>query len=280
MMIVVLNGINKHSNSDYYWHCIYNHRTCLIDLPELYRSLFGQTWIEMSKKTRKRAAKLLRQIFVVLVQSYDQVVINNYHLCRDIEKLFDNQNFKYISNDDIPNYDTTRHSNLSNANIYEKYKLIHNHDLYNIAIYDVDGTLVDISKRLSKSRDKNGKINYTKFFDQQVTMELDEPIDENISHLIDSYKRGDKVVIVSGRPESMLETTYSQLRKFCVATGDVYIHLLPMILKQGTDPNDQLTFKRMVYDTYFRRHSVVAAYDDNQEVMDFYQTILSKALVV
>jgi hypothetical protein len=115
-----------------------------------------------------------------------------------------------------------------------------------IIIYDIDNTIFDISKRYKISIEESGidptrplKRNpvrarkaFWKIFLSDKYLYLDEPDEETIEDIRKKYNEGYGIILLTGRPEYMRESTKLQLEKF----GIPY-HLLIMRPNWNRDPD-------------------------------------------
>ena len=105
-------------------------------------------------------------------------------------------------------------------------------------VFDIDNTLIDSRKRfhLSLKEAANGrKINEFKeltpeerekfwnIFLSDKYIENDLPIQPAIDELVKRYRDGFTIIILTGRPESMLEATLDQLRRYQIPFHRLYM---------------------------------------------------------
>ncbi len=105
-------------------------------------------------------------------------------------------------------------------------------------VFDIDNTLIDSRKRFYKSLEiaTNGRSKKTfkeldedersRFWDiflNDKFLYLDEPIKEAINELLERYKDGYHIIILTGRPEKMRDATIKQLRRFKIPFHELYM---------------------------------------------------------
>ena len=134
-------------------------------------------------------------------------------------------------------------------------------------ICDVDGTLVDIAKRLdlAVANAKRGKrMNWDIFLDSDKMYELDEP-NHDVIELVKSFiSNGHRVVITSARNERHREVTEKQLREFGINFEKLYLRadddfrndadvkeeILGQIRGDGFDPHVAIDDRQRVVDRW------------------------------
>jgi predicted secreted acid phosphatase len=134
-------------------------------------------------------------------------------------------------------------------------------------ICDVDGTLVDITKRLDLAiaNAKHGKrMNWDIFLDSDKMYELDEP-NHDVIELVKSFiSNGHRVVITSARNERHREVTEKQLREFGINFEKLYLRadddfrndadvkeeILGQIRGDGFDPHVAIDDRQRVVDRW------------------------------
>jgi hypothetical protein len=134
-------------------------------------------------------------------------------------------------------------------------------------IFDLDGTLADISERRELSTREGGKINWAKFFDP-LNISLDKP---NVP-VIEAFKAhklaGHRVVIFSGRSEATLKETIDWLNSHGVDADMVVMR--PDKSPEMYTPDDVLKEKWL--EQHFPNHEeVLCVYDDRDKVVKMWR---------
>ncbi len=125
-------------------------------------------------------------------------------------------------------------------------------DIYNqlkhkeIIIYDIDNTLIDVSKRYMKSIEESGidphtnirrippkeRAKFWKIFLSNKYLHLDKPNMGEIENLMKKYNEGYGIILLTGRPETLRKDTIKQLEKF-----GIKYHALIMRPKNNREPD-------------------------------------------
>jgi len=137
-----------------------------------------------------------------------------------------------------------------------------------VVVFDLDGVLVDNSKRLKRSLEEVGasslaslrgkqREKFWSIFLSDKHIDLDEPIYENIEKARKYKEEGYKVVVVTGRPSTMRKRTLVQLRAFGVPFDEI------MFRERG----DYRKVWQYKVEALRGLGNVVAFYDDEEEVL-------------
>jgi len=137
-------------------------------------------------------------------------------------------------------------------------------------IFDLDGTLADITSRRKLSIKDNGKMDWDIFFDRD-NIKLDVPNTPVITMAQMLHSQGFRIVIFSGRSKS----TYRTTRQWLIQ-NDVPFDMLQM------RPNDRDTgghfhfmkdsdLKQLWLDTLIDKDDVFAVFDDRNQVVDMWR---------
>lgn len=127
-------------------------------------------------------------------------------------------------------------------------------------IFDVDGTLMDISHRTHWVQNKPK--NWDMF---EKTMVLDEPRKDIFAIALEAKKNGHRIIVSSGRNERNRQITELQLN----SQG-----LFPDILLMRKDDDfrsDDIVKKEFLIDLKKRGYTPILSIDDRQQVVDMWR---------
>jgi len=135
-------------------------------------------------------------------------------------------------------------------------------------IFDLDGTLADITKRREMSTKDNGKIDWDVFFEpNNIWFDLpNEPVITMAQLLSEKHR----IVIFSGRSKATKDETKRWLKKFDVPF-DV-IKMRPTSNEWKFMPDDEL--KQHWLDSLFKdekKQDILCVFDDRQKVVDMWR---------
>jgi hydroxymethylpyrimidine pyrophosphatase-like HAD family hydrolase len=134
-----------------------------------------------------------------------------------------------------------------------------------IVIIDIDNTLCLNNKRFELAKKENGKTDWDIAHNPEL-VEQDEPNFPMID-LAHKYKRdGLKIIIITGRPESIREVTELWLLKYHIVYDALYMR---------TERDHYIKadiLKRKIYETYIKE-KVFCAYDDDQRIIDMWVSL-------
>ena len=136
-------------------------------------------------------------------------------------------------------------------------------------IFDLDGTLADITKRREMSTKENGKIDWDIFFEPN-NIWFDTP-NEPVIEMAKILSQKNRIVIFSGRSKVTKEETKRWLNKFEVPF-DV-IKMRPTSNNWKFMPDDEL--KQHWLDTLFpgdKKDNILCVFDDRQKVVDMWRS--------
>lgn len=154
-------------------------------------------------------------------------------------------------------------------------------------IFDLDGTLADISERREKCLREDGSMDWDAFFDP-VNIQMDLP---NIP-VITAYKvhqnAGHRMIIFSGRSERTKEATIKWLEDNGITFDNLYMRpdkkegivqlefKFPGIKRKETDfrytPDDELKLKWLNEEfPGDSRKNLICTYDDRDKVVDMWR---------
>lgn len=135
-------------------------------------------------------------------------------------------------------------------------------------IFDMDGTLASMTHR-ERFVQESPK-NWSMFHGGMV---LDRPIREMVLQARAARRRGDRVIIVTLRPERFSRHTRRWLRDNDVPFDEAYFR------PEGNYERGDVV-KRDIYDRHIRdRFDVVMSYDDNPTMVDMWSELLGRARV-
>lgn len=132
-------------------------------------------------------------------------------------------------------------------------------------IIDIDNTLCLSNKRFELAKKPNGKTDWDIAHNPEL-VEQDEPNFPMID-LAHRYKRdGLKVIILTGRPDTIKEVTELWLMKYHISYDALYMrtkkdHFLKANL-----------FKKKIYETEIK-DKVFCAYDDEEEIIQMWNSL-------
>ena len=133
-----------------------------------------------------------------------------------------------------------------------------------IVIFDLDGTLADITTRRNISTKDNGKMDWSIFQDPK-NIDLDIPNQKVVDmlHMIDNTDNF-QIWIVSGRSDATQDATIDWLNRY----GINYDHLIMRPQKHLFMPDND--FKQMVLDD-IGVDNIDMVFDDRQQVVDMWR---------
>lgn len=144
--------------------------------------------------------------------------------------------------------------------------------ILNVAVFDIDGVLIDPSKRLKKCLEEQGvksfeglnrrnKQAFWRCFLSDKYMDLDEPIIENIKYVQRLKENGVKVILLTGRREDTQRTaTLLQLNKWRIPYDKIYF-------RRKNDRRKDYVYKANILKLLLRRkYKIVEIWDDMEEV--------------
>tara|TARA_R110001583_G_scaffold87742_1_gene228426 strand:+ start:157 stop:654 length:498 start_codon:yes stop_codon:yes gene_type:complete len=137
-------------------------------------------------------------------------------------------------------------------------------------IFDLDGTIADISQRREVSEKENGKLDWDKFFNSD-NIGLDKPFIKIIT-LVNMFNNiGVNIAILSGRCKSTKEATQKWLKLNNVPYN--ILKMRPTSTKWKFMPDDKL--KKIWLDDLWpeqeREGKLLMVFDDRQKVVDMWR---------
>lgn len=128
-----------------------------------------------------------------------------------------------------------------------------------VVICDLDGTLCDITHRLHFVQGVEKK-DWRGFFE---AMGSDAPRTEVVDMLMKYEEEGDKIILVSARPEQYRGKTNYWLER----TFQGHRFWSALIMREDHDKRDDTEVKSEIYDKYLKNLSITAVIDDRPKVI-------------
>lgn len=135
-------------------------------------------------------------------------------------------------------------------------------------IFDLDGTLADISKRREKATKKNGKINWGIFYDPE-NIKLDEPNYPVVNTFKALSAAGYNMVIFSGRSNQTQIETEKWLKDHGLF-WDVFL-MRDGYSKQLYKPDNQLKYD-WLYNYFDDFNRIMCIFDDRDQVVEMWRS--------
>lgn len=132
----------------------------------------------------------------------------------------------------------------------------------NVCVIDVDGTVIDSSKRFEIAK-KGNKIDWKIALSETLVKTLDKPMPkELIDKIISICKENEcsKIIFVTGRPETLREITINQIRK-------IGFKKFELIMRKKGDYRSEIEYKLDILDKLLKSCNVKVWIDDNEEVL-------------
>lgn len=141
-----------------------------------------------------------------------------------------------------------------------------------VAVFDIDGVVIDSSKRSEKcleeqgvsslkDLDKHGRQIFWKCLLSDKYMDLDEPIIENIRYLQKLKEKGVKIILLTGRREDAQKTaTLSQLDKWKIPYDEIFF-------RRKKDFRKDFIYKASITKLLLKRkYEISEIWEDSKEV--------------
>ena len=147
-----------------------------------------------------------------------------------------------------------------------------------IIIFDLDGTLADISKRREVSSKPDGKIDWDKFYDPD-NIKLDRPnypVVEVAKHLWKDYR----IIIFSGRSAGTQEATEQWLEKYNIFYDDIKMRPTSQLMKPDDVLKEEwldelIEQEQEITDEWddpsFAMHRIMCVFDDRDKVVKMWR---------
>lgn len=131
-----------------------------------------------------------------------------------------------------------------------------------IVIIDIDNTLCLSDKRFEIAKKPNGKIDWDIAHDPELVIK-DEPNFPMID-LAKRYKRdGFKIVILTGRPDTIREVTEEWLIKYGIEYDELYMRTKREYYTKAH------IFKKRICEMYIK-DDILCAYDDDEDIIQMW----------
>jgi len=146
------------------------------------------------------------------------------------------------------------------------------------AIFDLDGVLIDVRKRLEKcfeeSKGARNKVFWRCFLSPKY-MYLDEPNNELIQFVRELKRKGYKIIIVTGRREdTQKEATLEELKRFGIPFDEIYF-------RKPNDFRKDYVYKMDIVKKLLEKgYQIDYVYDDSERVCEALARMLPNARVV
>jgi len=142
-----------------------------------------------------------------------------------------------------------------------------------VVIFDIDGTIADCWERRKKAaHDYKGDFNW-KVFNDPVEIAKDKPVAQ-VVELFNFYKQNYDVYFVSGRDETMRETTKNWLYLNGIAG------YTDMYLRADKDYRSDVVIKSEIYEKHFKDKEVHLVLDDRNSVVSMWRRLGLKCFQV
>ena len=131
-------------------------------------------------------------------------------------------------------------------------------------IIDIDDTLSLAGKRFELAKKPNGKTDWD--IAHNISLVKDDKPNLPMIDLAKRYKKeGFKVVILTGRPESIRDVTEEWLKKYGIEYDALYMRLEKEHYIKAP------IFKKGIYQSYL--DDVFCAYDDDEEIIQMWNSL-------
>jgi len=131
-------------------------------------------------------------------------------------------------------------------------------------IIDIDDTLSLAGKRFQLAKKPNGKIDWD--IAHNISLVKDDKPNLPMIDLAKRYKKeGFKIVILTGRPESIRDVTEEWLKKYGIEYDALYMRL------EKENYIKAPIFKKKIYQLHL--DDVFCAYDDDEEVIQMWNSL-------
>ena len=136
----------------------------------------------------------------------------------------------------------------------------------NTVIFDLDGTLADITARKELATKSNGKLDWDVFFDpSNIKLDVPNPPVVKLAQML--AEDGFTIIIFSGRTDKTKFTTRSWL-----SNNRIPFHKLVMRdAKRHFMPDNQL--KKQLLDDHVNIDDIFLVVDDRQQVVDMWRSL-------
>ncbi|MDT7894776.1 MAG: hypothetical protein RQ855_01085 [Desulfurococcales archaeon] len=152
-----------------------------------------------------------------------------------------------------------------------------------ICIVDLDGVLFDVSRRLSiaKQEARGNRNRFWEIFLREDLLDLDIPRKAGIEILQRCIGRNLEILILTGRPEHLLDKTVEQLSKIGVELGrGIYIIMRPSKKTRNRNPYrppiniprlhemiDTRLFKVKIIERVAETYNIAEIHEDDEDIL-------------
>jgi phosphoglycolate phosphatase-like HAD superfamily hydrolase len=154
-----------------------------------------------------------------------------------------------------------------------------------VAIFDLDGVIADVSGRIEKALRELGKENlnelsredrrrFWEIFLNPELLELDKPRMDIIDYMRKIKDKGLRIIIVTGRTIKQKKETLKQLSSWEVPYDEIYFRMAGDLRKDSI-------YKREVVKLLLRRgYNIVEVWEDSDEVIRELRKLIPDAKIV
>jgi phosphoglycolate phosphatase-like HAD superfamily hydrolase len=154
-----------------------------------------------------------------------------------------------------------------------------------VAIFDLDGVIADVSGRIEKALRELGKENlnelsredrrrFWEIFLNPELLELDKPRMDIIDYMRKIKDKGLRIIIVTGRTIKQKKETLKQLSSWGVPYDEIYFRMAGDLRKDSI-------YKREVVKLLLRRgYNIVEVWEDSDEVIRELRKLIPDAKIV
>jgi len=137
-------------------------------------------------------------------------------------------------------------------------------------IFDLDGTLADISERRALATSDGEKINWAKFFDPQ-NVKMDTPNWPVIEAFKAFKAQGHEMVIFSGRSDATMDATITWLKEYDIDFDNLLMRPnKPPLLFMKDDELKQMWLNDQ-FPTDADKKNILCVFDDRDKVVDMWR---------
>ncbi len=135
----------------------------------------------------------------------------------------------------------------------------------NIVLCDIDGTIANNDHR---QHFLEGKKDWDGFFSELIN---DEPIYNVISLVNDEYKKGNKIIFLTGRPERYRYSSTLWLKNY-------FKFKINLLMRENNDKNNKLKVKKQIFETNFSPDEILYCIDNDHDLLRQWNKIGIKTL--
>ena len=154
--------------------------------------------------------------------------------------------------------------------IYRFGKVMEEPDIY---VFDVDGTITNVSDRVKLLQQTNvQKQHWDEFFRRCVE---DTPNTNIIKLMCSLYNGGAKIYIFTGRQEAEREVTVEQINRFCLATCATNFYPEKMFMRQTGDDSEDTDIKTRNYQQLSddEKDRIICVFEDRDSVVAMWREL-------